>query len=338
MMTTTDTTTPAKGTNATPPAASPPPAVAPPPQPASAALVHMTGPQAPHSDARAAFELAQRRAKVLSQSTLVPEAYRGLDGLANCMIALNLADRIGADPFAVIQNLDIIHGRPGLRATFLIATVNACGRFTPLRYRFEGKVGADEWGARAVATDRDSGDELVGALITIAMAKAEGWATKNGSKWRTMPEQMLMYRAASFWTRVYAPELSLGIQTSEEVSDVTGVAMTDLPLITTSSTKALTERLMARPAASPDAVIVPASDPQVAPSTAPTIAPEASAEPPVEAKPTKKSGKASHASLPTGNLLPIEPPKPNEPERDPNTGEIVPPMREPGDDTEELGE
>ncbi len=323
-MTTTETTSAAaNGTNASTPAAN---GTA---QPTSAAMVQVSTPQAPFNDARAAFELAQRRAKVLSQSTLVPEAYRGTDGLANCMIALNLADRIGADPFAVIQNLDIIHGRPGLRATFLIATVNACGRFTPLRFRFEGDANSDTWGCRAVAKERESGDELIGSLITIAMAKAEGWATKNGSKWRTMPEQMLMYRAASFWTRVYSPELSLGIQTSEEVADITGAQWVGPSLSSPTSIKALEHALMA-PAPSVAVPAAPASTPEV---KAEPIAPTPTVDDP---KPPKKGAKAkADGSLPTGDLLPVAA-KPNDPERDPITGEIVPPAREPGDDGEEL--
>jgi len=163
------------------------------------------------------FVAAQRIAKGLIQSTLVPKEYQ--DNLANVMVALELAARIGASPFAVMQNIDMIHGRPSWRATFLIATVNACGRFTPLRYRFEGKSGTDAWGCRAYATDKEANEECVGALITIALAKSEGWSKKSGSKWKTMPEQMLMYRSAAFWTRVYAPELSLGMHTRDELVD-----------------------------------------------------------------------------------------------------------------------
>lgn len=165
-----------------------------------------------------AFETAQRMAKALSMSTLVPQEYRG--NLPNVMIAMELAARIGASPFAVMQNLDIIHGRPSFRSTFLIATINACGRFSPLRFRFSGDEGSSSWGCRAYATDQATGEECVGALITIGLAKAEGWLSKKGSKWQTMPEQMLMYRSAAFWTRVYAPELSLGMHTREEVDDI----------------------------------------------------------------------------------------------------------------------
>lgn len=169
------------------------------------------------------FEAAQRMAKALAASSLVPEAYQ--KNLPNVLIAMEAAARIGASVFAVMQNMDIIHGRPSWRATFLIATVNASGRFSPLRFRWEGESGKQTWGCRAYATDKSTGDECLGALITLGLAHVEGWAKKPGSKWATIPEQMLMYRAASFWARVYAPELSLGMSTREELEDIGRVVL-----------------------------------------------------------------------------------------------------------------
>lgn len=223
-----------------------------------------------------AFEAGQRMAKALASSSLVPKEYQG--NVPNVLIAMEAASRIGASVFAVMQNLDVIHGRPSWRATFLIATVNACGRFSPLRFRFQGTEGTDSWGCRCVARDRETGEECVGTLITLALAKSEGWTSKNGSKWKTMPEQMLCYRAAAFWTRVYAPELSLGMQTAEEVADVHGVvggyaaphvAAAAFGDVMTTPAKSLEEQLMAKPepvAAAPeskpaDPVVEPAADP-----------------------------------------------------------------------------
>jgi len=168
------------------------------------------------------FQTAQRMAKALIASSLVPEEYRGEKGVANTLIAMELANRIGASPLMVMQNLDVIYERPAWRSTFLIATVNASGRFGPLRFRFEGEPGTDEWGCRAYAKDLETEEECEGTLITIQMAKDEGWYEKKGSKWKTMPEQMLRYRAAAFWSRTYAPELSLGMYTTDEVADFEG--------------------------------------------------------------------------------------------------------------------
>jgi hypothetical protein len=161
--------------------------------------------------------IAVQKASLLSKSDVIPAAYRGKP--ANCLVAIEYANRLGCSFLAVMQNLDIIEGRPALRATFLIGTVNASQRFTPIRFRWEGKPGQDDWGCRAVATDRESGEECVGPLITIALAKAEGWYQKRGSKWQTIPELMLTYRAGAWWTRIYCPELALGLHTSEEIED-----------------------------------------------------------------------------------------------------------------------
>jgi len=164
------------------------------------------------------FELAQRAAKLLASSDLVPKQYQG--NIPNCVIALNMAARVGADPLMVMQNLILIHGRPTWSSQFLIATVNTCGRFSALRYEFFGEEKTDERGCRAWAVEKETNEKLVGTDITIGIAKKEGWFGKNGSKWQSIPQQMLMYRAGSWWCRAYAPELSMGLHTAEEVGDI----------------------------------------------------------------------------------------------------------------------
>ena len=167
------------------------------------------------------FELLQRVAKAFASSTLVPQAYQG--NLANCMIALNLARRLKADELMVMQNLYIVHGNPGWSSKFLIACVNTCGRFSALRYEWRGQPGADDFGCRAWAIEKDTGARLDGVWIDWKMVKAEGWNSKSGSKWKTMPDQMFVYRAAAFWQRAYAPEISMGLSTAEELVDVVDV-------------------------------------------------------------------------------------------------------------------
>jgi hypothetical protein len=162
-----------------------------------------------------AFELIQRQAMMLSKSTLVPKDFAG--NVANCAIALNVAKRTRLDPLMVTQNLAIIHGRPSWSATALIGMINASGKFSPLRFVMDNDDAPSS--CYAVAKDKDSGEELKGEKITLEMAKKEGWSTKNGSKWLTMPGQMLRYRAASFWSRAYASDMSLGMYTQDEVRD-----------------------------------------------------------------------------------------------------------------------
>lgn len=201
------------------------------------------------------FELAQRAAKLLAASTLVPKEYQG--NLPNCVIALNMSQRVGADPLMVMQNLVVVHGRPTWSAQFLIATVNTCGRFSALRYEFFGTPGADDWGCRAWAVEKATGEKLVGTDVTMAIAKAEGWATKNGSKWKSIPQQMLMYRAASWWTRAYAPELSMGLSTADEAADIIDIDSDGSYTVTTESLRAA--EVLPADAATIDPVVEPVS-------------------------------------------------------------------------------
>lgn len=164
------------------------------------------------------FELAQRAAKALAASTLVPQQFQG--NLPNCLIALEMAQRIGASPLMVMQNLYIVHGRPGWSAKFLIASFNQCGRFSAVRFEWVGERGKDDWGCRAWAIERESGEKIIGPLITIQLSKDEGWYGKAGSKWKTIPELMLQYRAAAWMVNTHAPEISMGLNTSEEMHDV----------------------------------------------------------------------------------------------------------------------
>lgn len=167
------------------------------------------------------FEVMQRMANMYTTSTIVPDTYKG--NVGNCVIALDMAMRMGCNPLMCMQNLYIVHGNPAFSSKFLIATINASGRFSPLRYEFKGEEGTPEYGCRCIAyesSDKDHKEPLHGDWITMGMAKKEGWTKKNGSKWQSMPSQMLRYRAAAFWQRVYCPEISMGLITKEEADDI----------------------------------------------------------------------------------------------------------------------
>jgi hypothetical protein len=175
-----------------------------------------------------AFEDAQRIAKALASSTLIPPQFQGQQGFANCLVALEIANRMRMSPFQVMQNLHIIHGRPSWSSQFIIGLINGCGRFSPLRYEVTGQ--GDTLACTCVATELASSNDLRGPTITMLMAKKEGWSTKSGSKWATMPDLMIRYRAAAFWGRLYIPELLVGIQTQEEVVDIEPVTVkSELP-------------------------------------------------------------------------------------------------------------
>ncbi|CAN7643589.1 hypothetical protein [Paraburkholderia terricola] len=211
------------------------------------------------------FELMQRGARLLASGTLVPSAYRLViekydrygnvtesrenpAALSNCVVALNMAIRMNADPVMVMQNLHIIEGRPSWSSPWIIAQINNCGRFSPLRFemkalgkrtiehvgfewRKEGQQGKatrhevrtpveiDDIQCIAWVVEKGTGERLESSPISIGLSVMEGWYTKNGSKWKTMPDQMLRYRSAAFFGRIYAPELLMGLPAADEVED-----------------------------------------------------------------------------------------------------------------------
>lgn len=204
------------------------------------------------------FEFMQRTAKMFSASTMVPTAYQAVitkgfgnnakteanpAALANCVIALDMSQRMGANPLMIMQNLHIIEGRPSWSSQFIIAAINNCGKFSPLRFDLEWLEEIDasyttfEWvsgskkatkhsvrvkNARCIAwaTEKATGQRLESAPVTMEMAVAEGWYGKNGSKWQSMPDLMMRYRSAAFFGRIYAPELLMGLPAAEELHDV----------------------------------------------------------------------------------------------------------------------
>ncbi len=212
-------------------------------------------------DSKDGMDALLRAANVLAASTLVPVTYRNRtvdkqgtvtenpNGLPNCAVALNMAARMGADPLLIMQNLHVIEGRPSWSSQFVIASINQCGRFSPLRFELtkpgeetEVEYTYTEWedapgGKRrpvektgtlkvrhqeciAWAIERETKQRIDGPTISIQMAIDEGWLQKKGSKWRTMQEIMLRYRAASMFGKLYAPELLMGLQTAEESHDI----------------------------------------------------------------------------------------------------------------------
>lgn len=260
------------------------------------------------------FEAMQRMANLFSASSIVPEVYRSkgekdYTSRGNCVIALDMALRMGANPLMVMQNLYVVHGRPAWSAQFLIATLNQSGKFSALRYEFQGKEGQDEWGCRAVATELATKERLVGPLITIGLAKKEGWYGKPGSKWQTIPELMLRYRAAAWFVRAYAPEIAMGLQTVEEARDAvitvepvhSGETMTLDDVRPTPGTETLASEEPAAPE-TPQAGAAPTSGKkEAAPAeNAPSAAPQPEPKPAPEPKAAPATG---------GN---IECPKPTE--------------------------
>ena len=179
------------------------------------------------------FELHQRMAKSLAQSNLVPQQYQGQGGLPNCLVALEMANRMNISPLVVMQNMNVIQGRPSWSAQFVIATITGCGRFENFDYEMDGE--REDLKVRCTATRIKDGKEIKGSWVSIGMARSENWI-KN-PKWKSMPEHMLKYRAATFFGRQYVADLLLGIQTEDEIVDIEPMNITPKGKVTTEEIK-----------------------------------------------------------------------------------------------------
>ena len=162
------------------------------------------------------FKLAYQMAKGLSESTLVPMQFQ--KNPANCLIALEQSNRLGISPMAVMQNLYIVQGRPSFSSSFIIALINSSKKYDmELQFDEEEKDGKPY---ACTCWTELNGRRVSGIKITMDMADKEGWLKKNGSKWQTIPQVMLRYRAASFFARMNCPELSIGLYSKEELDDM----------------------------------------------------------------------------------------------------------------------
>lgn len=165
---------------------------------------------------KAAFDQMARAAGLLSKSTIVPQNYQGKP--ADCFLACEIASRLNISPLMVMQNLYVVKGKPAWAGQACMAMITACGLFRNARHVYTGEKGTENRGCYVVAERVSDGATVEGTEVTMQMAKAEGWT--SNSKWKTMPEQMLAYRAAAFFARVHCPSALMGLQTGEEVYDV----------------------------------------------------------------------------------------------------------------------
>ncbi len=166
------------------------------------------------------MEEAWRLSEALSSSGLVPDAYKGKP--RDCLIALDLAGRLGVGWLAIMQSVYSVHGRLGMESKLVASLINTSGIFTdPLDYEVVGDDSdKDNYKVRAFATRKSTGKVLYGPWITWKLVRAEAWDSKAGSKWKTMPDQMFHYRAASWFANRHCPEVKIGMMTTEEAEEL----------------------------------------------------------------------------------------------------------------------
>lgn len=162
----------------------------------------------------AAFEHLWRVAKAFSMSGMVPAHFQGKP--ESCMVALMYAQQLGEHPMVMFQEVTVINGRPGTSARFAISRANRSGLLSgPITWKSKGTGDALE--VTASATLAGTG-EVITATVSMKEAQADGW-TRN-SKYKSIPEQMLRWRAATRLINLYLPEVLFGLGVKEEIENV----------------------------------------------------------------------------------------------------------------------
>jgi hypothetical protein len=168
-------------------------------------------------------EGAWRFSKILSESGIVPEDFRGKP--ANVFVALQLGAELGLAPMQALQSICVINGRPSIWGDGFIALLIKSPAYADHEEYYETAKGR---------TDRLTADDLkndataavctmwrvnkaqpVTRRFTIAQAKkAELW-TKKGP-WQTYPDRMLLYKARNWAGRDLFPDVLRGLVSAEE--------------------------------------------------------------------------------------------------------------------------
>lgn len=154
-----------------------------------------------------------RSAKAFAASKVVPDHFRGDPD--SCFVVLAMARRHGEDPLALLQNMYLVHGRPGFFTEYLIARARQQG--LDLRWRVvQGQAPVKDLQNVEVTcyvhgdTDPDRATKL-----STADAVRAGW-TKSDQYKHNM-ERMLRWRTASWWISLYAPHIKHGLPTVEDM-------------------------------------------------------------------------------------------------------------------------
>lgn len=165
------------------------------------------------------MEAAMNMAELMATAKLVPTHLRQSPG--DCLLVINQAYRWGLDPMTVAQATSVVQGKlcyeGKLVAAVLVSTGAIKGRPD---YTFSG-----EGENRTITISAATND---GKIRTIT-GTVKDWKSNN-QFWKSMPDDMLIYRGIRQWARRYAPEAMLGIYTPDEmINDPEPKKSTDVP-------------------------------------------------------------------------------------------------------------
>ena len=119
-------------------------------------------------------------------------------------------------PATAVAEITVIKGKLFIGAQLLRALAERAG------YKV-ARLELTEETCTAILTSKDTGEELGRTTFTMNDAKRAG-LIREGSAWKTHPARMLWARASTLVIRDFAPAVSLGMYSTDEISEVAPAA------------------------------------------------------------------------------------------------------------------
>lgn len=151
----------------------------------------------------------------------IPKHLQGNAG--DCFAIVMQAMQWGMNPFAVAQKTHLVNGVLGYEAQLVNAVINSRAPITTrLNYEWFGdwsKVNgktsnADDVGVIVSATMKGETEPR-----TLSVSMAQVGNVRNSPLWVNDPRQQLAYLATKRWSRLYCPDVILGVYTADEFED-----------------------------------------------------------------------------------------------------------------------
>lgn len=171
----------------------------------------LTQREAMHAMAPRTFGEAMEFSRIISNSSLVPAAYRGKP--ADILVAVQLGHSVGLAPIQSLQYIAVINGRPSLFGDAALALCRRSPLCVDIRETFceESQVATCEAHRR--------GSRPVVHTFGASEAKQAGLFGKQGP-WSQYPKRMMQMRARGFALRDAFPDVLLGMSIAEEAMDI----------------------------------------------------------------------------------------------------------------------
>lgn len=179
------------------------------------------------SDVMMSDELMNRMmqmADVMAKSKVtVPKHLQGSQG--DCFAVVLQAAQWGMNPFSVAQKTHLVNGTLGYEAQLVNAVITTRAPVTGrLKFEFGGdwdKVNGkeDKSPDRFVIVSATFKGEDEPRELKIGMHQVG--AVRNSPMWTADPRQQLAYLAVKRWSRLYCPDVILGVYTPDEIEPET---------------------------------------------------------------------------------------------------------------------